>query len=186
MDDKELLESFKHGSTLERDKAFNKIVSLHRERLYGVIRSFTNGHDDTDDLLQETFVKAYEHLDQFRGDSSLYTWLCRIAINQSITYQRKKKLRNFINLDNLSIPLISRQSDPQQKMQETELKNLIQRAVDQLSEKQKTVFNLRFYDELSHAEIAKITGNSVGTIKANFFHAIQKIKLYLDNHYTEK
>jgi RNA polymerase sigma-70 factor (ECF subfamily) len=151
-----------------------------------VIRSFTNDHDDTDDLLQETFVKAYEHLDQFRGDSSLYTWLCRIAINQSITYQRKKKLRNFINLDNLSIPLISKQSDPQQKMQETELKELIQQAVEQLSEKQKTVFNLRFYDELSHAEIAKITGNSVGTIKANFFHAIQKVKMYLDNHYTEK
>lgn len=186
MDDIELLESFKHGSTHERDKAFNKIVSLHRERLYGVIRSFTNDHDDTDDLLQETFVKAYEHLDQFRGDSSLYTWLCRIAINQSITYQRKKKLRNFINLDNLSIPLISKQSDPQQKMQETELKELIQQAVEQLSEKQKTVFNLRFYDELSHAEIAKITGNSVGTIKANFFHAIQKVKMYLDNHYTEK
>lgn len=186
MDDTELLESFKHGSTHERDKAFNNIVSLYRERLYGVIRSFTGNHDDTDDLLQETFVKAYEHLNQFRGDSSLYTWLCRIAINQSITFQRKKKLRSFINLENLSAPLISKQSDPQQKLQETELKKLIQQAVEQLSEKQKIVFNLRFYDELSHAEIAKITGNSVGTIKANFFHAIQKIKLFLDNHYTEK
>ena len=186
MDEKELLESFKHGSSYERDKAFNKIVSLNRERLYGVIRNFTNNHDDTDDLLQETFVKAYENLQKFRGESSLYTWLCRIAINQSISFQRKKKLRNFVNLENLTIPLISKQSNPEEKMQEKELKNLIQQAVDQLSEKQKIVFNLRFYDELSHAEIAQITGNSVGTIKANFFHAIQKIKAYLDKHYKEK
>lgn len=186
MDEKELLESFKHGSSYERDKAFNKIVSLHRERLYGVIRSFTNDHDDTDDLLQETFVKAYENLENFRAESSLYTWLCRIAINQSISFQRKKKLRNFVALENLPIPLISKQSDPEAKMQEKELKNMIQKAVNQLSEKQKVVFNLRFYDELSHAEIAEITGNSVGTIKANFFHALQKIKIYLAKHYNEK
>lgn len=186
MDDKELVESFKHGSARERDTAFNQIVSLYRERLYAVIRSFTNNHDDTDDLLQETFVKAFEHVHKFRGDSSLYTWLCRIAINQSISFQRKKKLRNFVSLENLSIPLMSRQRDPEGLMQETELKNMIREAVDQLSEKQKIVFNLRFYDELSHAEIAQITGNSVGTIKANFFHAIQKIKNYLDKNYTGK
>lgn len=186
MDEKELVESFKHGSVHERDEAFNRIVSLHRERLYAVIRSFTNNHDDTDDLLQETFVKAFEHLHRFRGDSSLYTWLCRIAINQSISFQRKKKLRTLVSLENLSIPLISRQSDPEGVMQETELKQLLREAVDQLSEKQKTVFNLRFYDELSHAEIAEITGNSIGTIKANFFHAIQKIKSHLDKKYTGK
>ncbi len=184
MEDKELLELFKNGSTFEREKAFNRIVSLYKERLYAVIRSFANDHDDTDDLLQETFVKAYEHLDRFRGESSLYTWLCRIAINQSISFQRKKKLRHFVNFDDL--PLAAQQSDPENKLQEKELKNLIQEAVDRLSEKQKIVFNLRFHDELSHAEIAQITGNSVGTIKANFFHAIQKIKSYLDKHYNEK
>lgn len=183
MDDKELVESFIHGSAHEKDKAFNRIVSQHRERLYAVIRSFTNDHDDTDDLLQETFVKAFEHLHKFRGDSSLYTWLCRIAINQSISFQRKKKLRSLVSLENLSIPLISRHSNPEGIMQEKELKNLIHEAVDQLSEKQKIVFNLRFYDELSHAEIAGITGNSVGTIKANFFHAIQKVKQFIDNKY---
>ena len=183
MDDKELVESFKNGSAFEKDKAFNRIVSLYRERLYAVIRGFTNDHDDTDDLLQETFVRAFEHLHQFRGDSSLYTWLCRIAINQSISFQRKKKLKNLVSLENLSIPLMSRQRDPEGIMQETELKNIIREAVEQLSEKQKIVFNLRFYDELSHAEIAQITGNSIGTIKANFFHAIQKVKQFIDNKY---
>ena len=183
MDDKELVESFKHGSTYEKDKAFNRIVSLYRERLYAVIRGFTNDHDDTDDLLQETFVKAFEHLHKFRGESSLYTWLCRIAINQSISFQRKKKLKNLVSLENLSIPLRSRQQDPEGILQETELKNMIREAVDQLSEKQKIVFNLRFYDELSHAEIAKITGNSIGTIKANFFHAIHKVKQFIEKRY---
>jgi RNA polymerase sigma-70 factor (ECF subfamily) len=184
MDEREQLETFKYEQGYKKEKAFHDIVVLYRERLYRIIRGFTNDHDDTDDILQETLVKAYENLDRFRGDSSLYTWLCRIAMNLAITHLRKKKLRQFISLD--SVMLISRQSGPEQTVEENELKQIIQEAVKGLSEKQKAVFTLRYYDELSIAEVAEITGNSEGTIKANFFHAVNKIKKALDKQYFEK
>ncbi len=184
MDYRELLDTFKYETGYKKEKAFQDIVVLYRERLYRIIRGYTNDHDDTDDILQETFIKAYENLEQFRGESSLYTWLCRIAMNLAITHLRKKKLRQFISLD--SVMLISRHSGPDRVLEENELKRIIRQAVNQLSEKQKTVFILRYYDELSIAEVAEITGNSEGTIKANFFHAVNKIKKALDKNYFEK
>jgi RNA polymerase sigma-70 factor (ECF subfamily) len=184
MDERALLETFRYEQGYQKEKAFHDIVVLYRERLYRIIRGFTNDHDDTDDILQETFIKAFENLERFRGDSSLYTWLCRIAMNLAITHVRKKKLRQFISLD--SVMLISKQINPEQALEEKELKEMIHETVDQLSEKQKAVFVLRFYDEMSIAEVAKITGNSEGTIKANFFHAISKVKKSLNKNYNDK
>ncbi len=179
MDDQTLLEQFRQSTGHERDKAFNQIVIRYRERLYAVIRGYVHEHEDTDDILQETFMKAFRYLHQFRGDSSLYTWLTRIAINQSLTHLRKKKLRSWITLDQVTTPLVSRQPEPDAETEHNELKDLIHRALEQLPDKQKTVFILRHYDQRSIAEIAEITGSAEGTVKANYFHALTKVKKYL-------
>ncbi|MBX7151057.1 RNA polymerase sigma factor [bacterium] len=182
MDDRTLVQLFTQGHGYERQKAFTEIVNGHRERLYYVIKGFVNDHDDTDDILQEVFLKAYQHLHNFEGKSSLYTWLCRIAINLSITHLRKKKIRNFLSLDTLINPPEAQQSLPDQIADANELRKVIQKAVESLPEKQKKVFILRYYDELSNGEIATIIGKSEGAVKANFFHAVNKIKKYIEKH----
>lgn len=177
MDDQELIRQFRESEN--KDQAFTEIVNRYRERLYAIIRGYVNDHEDTDDILQDTFLKAYRHLSGFRGESQLYTWLTRIAINQSISYLRKKKLMNRTPLDHESDRLISPHPLPDAQADHHQMQEWIREAVDRLPEKQKTVFILRYYDERSHAEIAEITGNSEGTIKANYFHALIKIKNYL-------
>lgn len=186
MTDQEIITIFQSAEGSKRDQVFGDIVHRYRERLYAIIMGFTNDHDETDDLLQETFIKAYQHLHTFRAESSLYTWLCRIAINLSISYTRKRKLRQFFSVDTMEEILPSGIDGPDTTTEKDELRKHIKKAVDQLSEKQKKVFILRYYDELSHAEIAQITGNSEGTIKANFFHAMNKVQAYLEKHYFEK
>jgi RNA polymerase sigma-70 factor, ECF subfamily len=180
MDDQILIEQFRQSTGHERDKAFNQIVLRYRERLYAIIRGYVRDHDDTDDILQETYMKAFLYLHKFRGESSLYTWLTRIAINLSLTHIRKMKLRSWITLDQVTIPLISKNPAPDAEAEHNELKDMIHKALERLPEKQKTVFILRHYDHRSIAEIAEITGNAEGTVKANYFHALNKVKKSLE------
>jgi RNA polymerase sigma-70 factor (ECF subfamily) len=180
MDELEIVRTFKEKTGTEKDKAFITIVNQYRERLYAIIRSYVKDHDDADDLLQETFMKAYQHLSGFRGDSGLYTWLTRIAINHTLSHLRKMKLRSWIPLDQVTNSLAAPQPLPDALADQAQMKQWIQEATDTLPAKQKTVFILRYVDDLSHADIAKITGNSEGTIKANYFHALNKIKDYIE------
>lgn len=178
MTESEILEAFAKGGW-EREKAFNELVSQYRERLYHVIRGMVSSHEDTDDILQETFIKVYNSLSRFRSDSSLFTWMYRVGINTAISHRRKSALRRFFRLEDTpdepsSDPL------PDEVAATHELRGWIDEAVQGLPEKQRVVFGLRFYDELSHDEISKITGNSVGTIKANFFHALNKVKAHVE------
>lgn len=185
MTEQELIQALQKETGARRDLAFSQLVSRYRERLYAVIMGYLGDHDDTDDVLQETFIKVDRYISGFRSDSSLYTWMCRIAMNQSVSFLRRKKLRQTFSLDQAT-PMASTQHTPAEALEKKELRDVVRKAVDELSEKQKRVFILRYYDELSHAEIAKITGNSEGTIKANFFHALKKVSAYIQEHYHEK
>ncbi|MCB0832667.1 MAG: sigma-70 family RNA polymerase sigma factor [Bacteroidetes bacterium] len=179
MTDQEILDGFKQDGW-SREKAFNALVLRFRERLYRVIRGMVSSHEDTDDILQETFIKIYNNMHKFRGDSNLFTWVYRISVNVAISHRRKETIRRFFRLDDAP-EQISKEPRPDETSEALELNRRITEAVKRLPEKQRIVFSLRFYDELSHEEISKITGNPVGTIKANFFHAMNKVKSYVEN-----
>jgi RNA polymerase sigma-70 factor (ECF subfamily) len=138
-------------------------------------------HDDTDDVLQNTFIKVWKNLEGFNRDSQLFTWIYRIATNESITFLNKKKRRFFIPIINVEHELSSKlESDVNFSGDKIQLK--LQKAILTLPEKQRVVFNMKYYDELKYEEIAEITGTSVGALKASYHHAVKKIEEYVLNH----
>jgi RNA polymerase sigma factor (sigma-70 family) len=175
--DAELLTRFQHGD----DSAFNALVLRYQEKLYWVARRFVVHHDDADDVVQDVFVKAYHALKKFRGDSQLYTWLYRITVNHSLNTIRKNKLREIVRLDELLGIESSNEENPQEMSMKTEEQLLITKAIASLPEKQKAVFILRYYEELSYQEISDMLKITVGGLKANFFHAVRKIEAYVKN-----
>jgi RNA polymerase sigma-70 factor (ECF subfamily) len=176
-DDIDLIREFKSGNKV----VYNEIVRKYEKRLYLVIKRMVNDHDDTNDIMQEVFIKAYDSLDSFREESNLYTWLYRISVNFAINFLNKKKLRQFFHYDELIMPLISGDLKPDERMEKAEQSNKIQKAIDTLPQMQRLTFVMRYYDELSYEEISKILKKSVGTLKANYFHAFKKIEEYLKN-----
>lgn len=173
--DDELIQLFKSG----HDSAFNELVVRYQEKIYWVARRFVNDHDQADDVTQEVFVKAYESLGSFRSDSSIYTWLYRIAVNVSLNFIRRQKVRDFLHLDELLHSHESENPGPDEILEKQEEHSLIEEAIERLPKKQKAVFLMRYYDELPYEEIAKILHTSVGGLKANYFHAVKKIQEYL-------
>ena len=145
------------------------------------IRRLLIDHDDTDDVLQNTFIKVWKNLEGFNRDSQLFTWIYRIATNESITFLNKKKRRFFIPIINVEHELSSKlESDVNFSGDKIQLK--LQKAILTLPEKQRVVFNMKYYDELKYEEIAEITGTSVGALKASYHHAVKKIEEYVLNH----
>lgn len=173
--DAELVEAFQQGD----ERAFTELVHRYQERIYWLARRFQNNHDDADEIVQEVFCKAYESLKEFRGESSFYTWLYRITVNASLNAVRRERVRKFFRLDELLEQPESTDSMPDDLLEGVEQRSLIDEAVATLPEKQKAVFIMRYYDELSYEEISKILKTSVGGLKANYFHAIKKIGEYL-------
>jgi RNA polymerase sigma-70 factor (ECF subfamily) len=135
-------------------------------------------HDEADEIAQETFVKAYDALQNFRGDAQLYTWLYRIMMNNVIQRSRKKKVRQFVGLDSIA-EIAEEGAQADEQMLKSETTRLIESAIETLPPKQQRVFLMRFYEELPYEEIAAIVGTSVGGLKANYFHAVKKIGEYL-------
>lgn len=134
-------------------------------------------HDDTNDLLQNTFIKAWTNIDNFRGDAKLSTWLYKIAINESITFINKEKTKNNISLDEDDSFLInSLKAD--EWFDGDELKLQLQKAIAQLPEKQRLVFNMRYYEEMKYEEMSEILGTTVGALKASYHHALRKIEQF--------
>ena len=170
-----LVRRFKGGD----EAAFNEIVRRHQEKLYYVALRMVNDHDDAADLSQDAFVKAYRGLSKFREGSSLYTWLYRIVTNLCINHLRAKKAWDVISLDALMEPLASTRHAPDQGVERKDLGQAIQQAVERLPPQQKAVFILRQYEQLSHEEIARTLGRSVGAVKANYFHATTKLQKWL-------
>ena len=134
-------------------------------------------HDDADDVVQNTFIKAWKALPNFRGDSQLYTWLYRIATNEALSFLKKKKKHLFQSIDSVSFELESKVDSS--CFTGTEIEKKLQKAILTLPTKQRLVFNMKYFDELKYDEISEILGTSVGALKANYHHAKQKIEKYL-------
>ena len=163
----------------EYHKAFNAIVESYTERLYWHVRRFLCSHDDANDLVQEIFIKIWNALPSFKGDSQIYTWIYRIATNEALNVIRRQRLRSFIEFDSLAERMIQK-IDEDPYFNGDALQRELHKAIQRLPEKQKLVFNLRYFDEMKYEDIAEITGTSVGALKASYHHAYNKIKSELE------
>lgn len=165
-----------------KEKGFRLLMTTYQERLYWHIRRMVAVHEDTDDVLQNTFVKVYRNLDSFEGKSKLYTWLYRIATNESLTFLKKRK-RYYVSeqLDTETNSIASRlEADPYWDGDKAAL--ILEMALDVLPEKQKAVFNMKYHDDLSYQQISEILGTSQGGLKASYHHAVKKIEAYIKLH----
>ncbi len=161
-----------------RELGFKALVSNYSERLYWHIRRIVLVHEDADDILQETFIKAWQNLDSFRGDSRILTWLYRIATNESLGHLRKFKDKYHLEIDNPEISIINTlESDSYFDGDEAVIK--LQKAILSLPEKQRIVFLMKYYDEMKYKEISKVLDTSVGGLKASYHHAVSKIEEFL-------
>jgi len=173
MQDKEIIEMFSDAST--RDEAFKLIVQNYQERLYWHIRKIVLSHHDTDDVLQNTFVKVWKGLKNFRWDAGLYTWMYRIATNESLNYLNDKKRRGFGSGDDVEDILLSN-LEADEYFDGDEIQKQLQRAIIKLPEKQRIVFNMKYFDDMKYSEISEILETSVGALKASYHHAVKKIE----------
>ncbi len=164
----------------QREKGFIMLMELYKEPIYWHIRRLVVSHEDAEDILQETFIKVYRHADSFRGESKIFTWLYRIATNECSRHFMKNK-----NILKRRSPLngeVSGEPVGTDMESSKEILFKFQHAIQELPKKQKIVFNLRYYDELSYEEIAKIMSSSVNSLKTNYHLASEKIKKYLIDH----
>lgn len=176
--DTDLLQTFRNPDT--REKAFTAIIRKYQEKLYWHIRRMVIVHEDADDVLQNMFIKVWKGLDQFREDSRLYTWLYRIATNESLTHLEQKKRKPTQSIDNEEGLSEQLRSEPNFDASRAEWK--LQLAIQKLPEKQRLVFNLRYYDEMPYQEMSRILDTSEGALKASYHHAVKKIEDYILNH----
>lgn len=166
-----------HDPAKQRD-AFARIVSMYGEKLYWQIRKMVLSHEDANDLLQNTFLKAWTNIHYFRGEAKLSTWLYKIAINECITFLNKQRSMNQISMDDTDLFLLERlKGDDYFDGDEAQLK--LQEAVLSLPEKQRLVFNMKYFDEMKYEEMSEILGTSVGALKASYHHAVKKVEEFL-------
>lgn len=171
-----LVHQLKHKDS--QAKAFEVLLDTYKERLYWHIRRIVLDHNDADDVLQNTFIKVFNHIDGFKGESKLYSWLYRIATNEALTFLKSKSKKLGIGDDDIQERMIDRlEADVYFEGDEIQLK--LQRAIATLPERQKLVFNMKYYDELKYNEIAEILGTSVGGLKASYHLAVKKLEEYL-------
>jgi RNA polymerase sigma factor (sigma-70 family) len=176
-DDAQLVEAHKHGN----GEAFNELVRRYQERIYWVVRRFINSHDDSLDLAQDVFMRAYQNLHAFRGDAQFFTWLYKIAVNLSLNYIRKQKLRNFLHIDDYIETIADQDYRPDLPIEKQQFADILQRAISKLPPKQKAVFLMRYFDEMPYEEISKVMNRTTGALKANYFHAVKKIEDFVKN-----
>ena len=163
----------------KHESAFNAIVDIYSERLYWHIRRFIESHDDANDLLQEVFIKIWNALPKFRRDSQIYTWLYRIATNEALNKINKDK--NKANPDSGQMEkLATGVIDDDPYFNGTKLQSELHKAIRELPEKQRTVFNLRYFEEMKYEDMSRVTGTSVGALKASYHHAYNKIREKLE------
>lgn len=178
VEDSEILEKFSSEKT--RNEAFNLLLTKYQQKIYWHIRRLVIDHDDTDDLVQEVFVKVWKNLSAFRHDAQLYTWIYRIATNESITFLNKKKQRNNTPLDEVA-PELAETLTASSYFNGDKLQMKLQQALLTLPEKQRLIFNMKYFDDLKYDEISEITGTSVGALKASFHIAVKKIEVFMLN-----
>lgn len=161
----------------QRD-AFARVVSLYGEKLYWQIRKMVLSHDDANDLLQNTFLKAWTNIDYFRGEAKLSTWLYKIAINECITFLNRQRNMNNVSIDDTDIFLLERlKGDEYFDGDEAQMK--LQKAILTLPEKQRLVFTMKYFDEMKYEDMSEVLGTSVGALKASYHHAVKKVEGFL-------
>ncbi len=176
MTDEEIIGLYRNG---QKERAFRELVAAYSERLYWHIRGFVFSHEDTDDLLQEIFIKVWSALPSFRGDSRLFTWVYRIATNETLNWLHKLKVRSILKFESIGSELAEKiEDDPY--FNGDEAQRLLFKAIAKLPEKQKKVFTMRYFDELSYEDISEILGTSVGALKASYHFASEKIRAELE------
>ncbi len=166
---------------LQKEQYFNDLVRQYSERLYWHVRSMVGSHEDADDLMQEIFIKAWKALPSFRGDSDPFTWLWRIATNETISHLRKARVRAALSFSRLDDDAL-RISDPSPSIDGDAAMRALRKAVMSLPDKQRLVFTMRYWQELSYEQISEITGTSTGALKASYHIAYEKVKAFLDKH----
>jgi RNA polymerase sigma factor (sigma-70 family) len=170
--DEELLSLFRNGEN--PDYAFNLLVRKYQEKVYYFVRRIVVDHHDTDDVVQNVFIKVWKNLSAFREDSKLFTWIYRIAVNESMSFLKSKRLRTFISFDNQEASMLRSLSDDNY-YDGDQIQKKLQEAIIRLPAKQRIVFNMRYYDDLSYDEMSDILGTSVGALKASYHFAVKKI-----------
>jgi len=175
MSDKEIIGLWNSG---QRERAFNEIVSGYSERLYWHVRRFTCCHEDTDDLLQEIFVKIWAALPSFRGEAQLFTWIYRIATNETLNFLRRQKLRSLLSSGSLTSDL-ERLVDDDPYFNGDEAERQLLKAVQKLPAKQRLVFTMRYFEDMKYEDISKIMDTSVSALKASYHFAYEKMKAML-------
>ena len=176
VDDAEILAKFQNEKT--RNEAFNLLLKKYQQKIYWHVRRMVINHDDADDVTQDVFIKIWKSLATFRNDAQLYTWMYRIATNESITFLNKKKQKNNIPLDDVSYELADSLTDSSYfNGDKAQLK--LQQALLTLPEKQRLVFNMKYFDDMKYEEMSEVLGTSVGALKASFHLAVKKIEAHL-------
>jgi RNA polymerase sigma-70 factor (ECF subfamily) len=163
------------------DRAFEELVTTYQERVYRVAWRLVRDDDLAEDVAQEAFIKVFRHIDRFEERSSLYTWIYRITVNIALNKLKRDRFRQMLPLGDFGRPDRRASADPSRRALSNELAERVEEAVKELPEKQRLVFTLKFYEEMSHKEIAEVVGCSEGTSKANYFHAIRKLRVMLED-----
>lgn len=178
-DDPSLVERLRQPESCRR--AFGEVMRTYGPLLYSQIRRMVQTHEDADDLLQNTFVKAWQNLEYFRGDAKLSTWLYKIAVNESLSFLARERRRNNLSLDDQESVLINTiESDT--NIDGDRAAQLLREAVASLPEKQRLVFNMKYYDEMKYEDMSEVLGTSVGALKASYHLAVKKIEKYVIDH----
>ena len=159
-------------------EAFAMIVREYSEQLYWQIRRLVLMHDDANDILQNTFVKAWTNIEYFRGDAKMSTWLYRIALNECLSFLNKQRANMHLSIDDIDSDILN-QLETDDYFDGNKSQKLFLKAVQSLPEKQRIVFNLKYFKEMKYEEISEIVGTSIGALKASYHHAVKKIETFL-------
>ena len=181
MEDQFILEKIRNAETI--DYGFNLLLREYQKRVYWVVRRMVIDHDDADDLTQEVFIKIYRHIESFQENSKLFTWIYRIATNECLSFLKRKRTRFLLPLVDVERELANH-IDSGGGMDGNEVEKLLQKALLTLPEKQRMVFNMKYFEDMPYEEIAEITGTSVGALKASHHHAVKKIEEYIKSNQT--
>lgn len=178
MEDKDLLVKIRNPET--RNYGFNLLVRSYQQKVYWLVRKMVIDHDDANDLTQDVFIKVHKSIDTFREDAQLFTWIYRIATNECLTFLSKKRRRFFLPIEDVGSELAEK-IDSTPSLAGDEIQKKLQKALLTLPDKQRLVFNLKYYEEMPYEEMAAVTGTSEGALKASYHHAVKKIEEFLKN-----
>jgi RNA polymerase sigma factor (sigma-70 family) len=179
LSDSELLVEFRNPVT--KEKAFTSLIKKYQEKLYWHLRRMVVDHDDANDVLQNVMIRVWNGLENFREDSQLYTWLYRVATNECLTFLEQQKKRASVSLSDVESGLENK-IKADQNFDGNKLEWKLQLGIQQLPEKQRIVFQLRYYDEMPYEEMSRVLETSEGALKASYHHAVKKIEEYIKNH----